>query len=157
MQCCFSEGEIRALAGHLLAAGGLCCSRPRSKSPEVFLWRNTNWGSPCCSPDNCPHCAAGQLWWPAGCHLACAETVTCGQGPAEEEKEGRDEKEGPAATAALHVLSFHAGIKSAHDYSCRWFPGSQWQLLLCKASWLLCSKAPPALHSLPFSWSSSAL
>ena len=46
--------------------------------------------------------------------------------------------------------------QSAHGYVCRWFLGSRWQLLLCKVSWLLCSEAPPALHSLPFSWHSSA-
>lgn len=68
-------------------------------------------GSCCYFPDNCPRCAAGWIQWPARCHLACAETVTHGKGPAEEGRAGREEKEGPAATTSLCVLSFHAGIK----------------------------------------------
>lgn len=39
-------------------------------------------GSCCYFPDNCPHCEAGQLQWPARCHLACAETVTHREEPA---------------------------------------------------------------------------
>lgn len=112
LRWCFSAVEVRALTGRLLAAGGVCCRSPRSKSPEVLLWRNTNRGSCCYFPDNCPQCAAGRLQWPARCHLACAETVTHGKGPAEEGRAGREEREGPAATTSVCVLSFLAGIKA---------------------------------------------
>lgn len=117
LRWCFLAVEVRALAGCLLAAGGVCCRSPRSKSPEVLRWRNAKWGSCCYFPDSCPHRAAGQLQWPARCHLACAETVTHGRGPAEQGRAGREEGEGPAATTSLRMLSFHAGIK-LHMVTC---------------------------------------
>lgn len=98
-------------------AGGICCRSPRSKSPEVLRWRNAKRGSCCYFPDSCPHCAAGQLQWPARCHLGCAETVTHGRGPAEEGRAGIEEREGPAATTSLCTLSFLAGIK-LHMVTC---------------------------------------
>lgn len=110
-QWCFSAADVRALTGHLLAAGGLCCRSPRRRRPEVLFWKNTYQESCCYFPDNCPHCAAGQLQWPAKCHLACAETVTHGKGPSEEGRGGWEEGEGPAATICLCVLSSYAGIE----------------------------------------------
>lgn len=121
LQWCFSAAEVRALTGHLLAAGGLCCRSPRRKSPEVLLWRNTSQGSCCYFPDNCPHSAADQLQWPARCHLACAETVTNGKGPAEEGKEGRrEEREGPAAFSLCSVFMLVSKCTWVHTPMVPW-------------------------------------
>lgn len=109
------QGRSELSLWALLAAGGLCCRSPRSKSPEVLLWRNTNRDLAGTSR-HLPRCAVGRLQWPARCHLDCAKTHR--MEPAEEGNGGWKGRECPTPplvfTCSVFTLESHCTWFHAH-------------------------------------------
>lgn len=136
--------EVRALYGCSLAAGGLCCRSPRSAPLE----KHQLGGSCCCFPDNCTHCAASVVSRVSPCLCRDSDSWERGLLTRGEEVGRRRRVLQPPLLFTCSVFILEAKHTWVHMHI---VPG----VSLAAAplySWLLCSEAPPALHSLPFSF-----